>query len=166
MAPRKEQEVYLRNGRPNGLVIKYAGNRFNLRHRGHREDSIALPEEALTDRDIARWVKQGVLEKISKDSFLELGRRQVDTLPNEFLQRKIRNTPKGELAMHPADADTTRSLTQIKDTDIIKVADPAPKWAGDLMSTAEELETMEFDNATQAYPSKYRDEEQRRQMGY
>lgn len=161
----KEDTLYVRNARPNRVIFHYNGMRYRLEHRGHRQDSTSLPIEASNDPEVSRWMKVGQLEKISKDAFMKLGARQVDVLPNEYLQRKIRNTPKGEVAMHPAEADATRSLTQINEKEVQKAANPSPKWAGDLMTTDEEIEQLDFSQADQ-YPSKYRDEEQRQQMGY
>jgi hypothetical protein len=162
----KEDTLFVRNGRPNRVVFYFHGMRYRLEHRGHRHDSTSLPIEAVSDPEVSRWLKIGQLEKISRDSFMKLGARQVDILPNEYLQRKIRNHPRGEMAMHPADADATKSLTQISEKEIGKSADPTPKWGGDLMSTAEELEEMDFSGPEGAYPSKYRDDDARRQMGY
>jgi hypothetical protein len=162
----KEDTLYVRNGRPNRVVFHFNGMRYRLEHRGHRQDSTSLPIEAANDPEVSRWMKIGQLEKISKDAFMKLGARQVDVLPNEYLQRKIRNTAKGEVVMIPAEADATRSLTQINEKDIGKSANPAPKWAGELMSTDEEIETLDYSQAENQYPSKYRDDDQRREMGY
>lgn len=158
--------LYVRNGRPNRVIFHFNGMRYRLEHRGHRQDSTSLPIDAANDPEVSRWLKIGQLEQISKDAFMKLGARQVDVLPNEYLQRKIRNTAKGEVAMHPAEADTTRSLTQINEKEVQKQANPSSKWAGDLMSTDEELETFDYSDSGNQYPSKYRDEEVRQAMGY
>lgn len=166
MATAKESTLYVRNSRPNMIIFRTAdGTRHKLEHRGHRQDSTALPIEALSDPIVSRWLKIGQLEKISREDFMELGKRVVDVTPNEFLQRKIRNARAPGLAMHPADSDTTKTLTQIVDTEVGRAANPSPQWAGDLMTTSEELETMDFSQAA-SYPSKHRDEELRREMGY
>jgi hypothetical protein len=162
----KNETLYVRNARPNRVVFHYAGNRYRLEHRGNRNDSTSLPIEAQNDPTISRWLKIGQLERIGKDAFMRLGARQVDILPNEYLQRKIRNNPKGELAMSPAEADTTRSLTQVDDKAVNKAADPSPKWSGDLMTTEEELGTTDFEAANAEYPSHHRDSDVRQQMGY
>lgn len=167
-----ENTLYIRNRRPNGVAFTYAGNRIPLKHRGHREDSWALPAEAENDPTISRWLKQGIIEKISRDSFMRLGSRTVDLLPNEFLQSHKVRGKSGGVTMISADADTTRSLTQLGDKDVREYANPQPKWAGDLMSTEQELDEYQYDAQDASgegnYPSKHRGDEEarRKQMGY
>lgn len=74
--------VYLRNRRPNRVVLTHAGLRVVLERRGSREDSVSLPGEALQDATIARWLRAGMIEQISKDSFLELASRTDAFDPN------------------------------------------------------------------------------------
>ncbi len=165
----KEEALYLRNRRPNQVTIKYNGDRFPLEHRGSRKDSIALPKEAKNDPGIARWLRIGQLEELTKDVFMRLGTRQVDVLPNEFLKREVRE-PRGlGVAMAPAESDITKTPTQIDDGDVRKhiAENVRPKWAGDLMTSEEELEVFGTgDEETQNYPSKHRGSDARRQMGY
>jgi hypothetical protein len=168
MAQKNEDTLYVRNARPNSLVIRYAGTRQLLGHRGSRTDSWALPREAENDQTIARWLKSGHLEKISKESYMKLSARTIDVLPNEYLEKRLRQRNGLDVKMSPADADTTRTLTQITDGDVHKqVRDTvSPKWAGELMTTEEELESTEFETQQADYPSHHRDSEARRQMGY
>jgi len=162
--------AYLRNGRPNSVVFHFQGVRYKLEHRGHRQDSVAVPAEALNDGNISRWIKIGQLEKITRDSFMTLGARTVDILPNEFLaqpMRTSRNGGAGAVPMEKAEADTAGTLTQIKDADVFKTVREgvSPKWGGDLLSTEEELESSEFVNAqttTNNYPSKNREDTRER----
>jgi hypothetical protein len=63
---------FVRNRRPNRVVIKYADLRVALERNGAREDSVALPAEARNEPSIARWLRQGILEEISKNAYLEL----------------------------------------------------------------------------------------------
>lgn len=74
--------VYLRNRRPNRVVLTHAGLRVVLERRGSREDSVSLPAEALQDATIARWLRAGMIEQISKDAFLELASRTDAFDPN------------------------------------------------------------------------------------
>jgi hypothetical protein len=154
----REDTLYVRNRRPNGLVLNYAGTRHLLEHRGHRADSTALPAEAANDATISRFLKQGYLEKISRDAFMKLGARTVDVRPNEFLTSNVGKNQSG-VPMVAADADTTRTPSVLTDKAIHDAADPSPKWAGELMSTEEELEVYDYDSqSSQAnYPSKNRD---------
>lgn len=165
----KDDALYVRNGHPNRVVINYQGTRFPLEHRGNRKDSIALPKAAENDHDIARWLKNGTLERISRDAFMKLGARKVDVLPNEYLKRNVRDPRRADVVMHPAEADATRSPTQVNDGDVHKSVreNLKPEWAGDLMSTEEELEVFDpHGDMADDYPSKHRDDGVRRAMGY
>lgn len=164
----KEEALYIRNGRPNMVVFSFNGVRYKLHHRGNRADSISLPVDAKNDPVISRWLQKGQLEKISKESFMKLGARQVDILPNQYLKREMRKHRGAEVRMRPADADTTKSLTQLDEKDVHKEIQEKAKleWAGDLMSTDEELETFDYTDDSLNYPSKHRDDDARQQMGY
>lgn len=82
-----EPTLYLRNRRPNRVRIKYAGSVFNIERRGAREDTLSLPAEAENDPIIAAHLKQGRLEKISRDAFFELAARVVDEPQRELKGR-------------------------------------------------------------------------------
>lgn len=169
------EEIYVRNGRPNTVVVKYGDLRIPLAHRGGlgrdlREspgDSCALPGDAATDPTISRWLKNGTLEKISKEAYLSLRARNVEVLPNKYLAQSVRSPRGGAVPMDAAEADTTKTRTYVADANVHKsVREARPEWAGELMTTEEELEEMEIERQEQNYPSKHRDEDQRRQMGY
>lgn len=163
-----ESTIFVRNARPNRIVFHYAGTRYLLEHRGNRQDSAALPKEAQHDPSVMRWLQNGQLEKITRDAFMKLGARTVDTLPNEYLDRSVRKAQARDIVMKPAEADTTRSLTQVEDGDVQKAVRDrlTPKWAGELMTTEEELEDLVETQSAQNYPSKHRDSGARQQMGY
>lgn len=167
-APKKDDTLYVRNGRPNRVVFYYAGTRTGLERRGSREDSTSLPAEASNDPTVSRFLKQGILEKISREAFMKLGARQIDIEPAQFLKRPVRDGKRADVLMHPADADTTRSPSSLRDADVRKAAVPNLEWQGELMTTAEELEEMDYDAPQHNYPSHHRDDEEarRRQMGY
>jgi hypothetical protein len=158
-----ETALYVRNARPNRVVIKFAGNRYVLERRGSREDSTALPVEAANDTVVRRWLENKVLEKVSQDDFMQLAARTVDTEPRFFLKTAVRTKGTvGTLGLNPAEADATRSLTQINDKDVIVAADPRLQWAGELMSTKEELAQLDMEAAEQGgYQSKHRGEDTR-----
>jgi len=67
--------LYVRNTRPNRVILKYADLRHILERRGSREDSWSLPIEAQRDPDISRLLRIGVLEEIDKETFLTLAER-------------------------------------------------------------------------------------------
>jgi len=157
-----EDTLFVRNGRPNGIVFHFDGVRYKLEHRGHRQDSVALPIDAASDGQISRWLQIGQLEKISRDSFMKLGSRTVDVLPNEYLKRPMREGRGVETPLRRADSDTTGSLSVVDDGDVSRTVNStlSQKWAGDLMSTEEELDSPEFANQqTQPnYPSRHRED--------
>jgi hypothetical protein len=165
---KKDDALFVRNGRPNKVVFHYNGVRYPLEHRGNRNDSTSLPADAETDPQVSRWLRNGQLEKISRDAFMKLGTRKVDVLPNEFLKRPVRTGKGVGVEMIAAEADTTRSKTQLNDKDVIGTVreNVTPKWAGDLMSTEEELESMDFSAQQADYPSKHRGDNDNRQRGY
>lgn len=74
--------IYLRNRRPNRVVLRYAELRVVLERRGSREDSVSLPADALQDATIARWLRSEMIEQISKEAFLELASRADAFDPN------------------------------------------------------------------------------------
>ncbi len=164
--------IYVRNARPNKVIFYYAGVRYPLEHRGHRGDSVALPAEAAQDGTISRWLQQGQLEKISRDSYMKLGARTVDILPNEYLAQPMRSgrgAAAGVVPMQNAEGDTSKGLSTVKDADVFRSVREglSPKWGGDLMSTEEELDSPEFTNQQDNkanYPSKNR--EDTRERGY
>jgi hypothetical protein len=155
-----EQTLYVRNRRPNRVVVSFSGVRYVIERRGSREDSVSLPAEAANDSVVSRWLKTGILEKITKDQFMTLAARTVDVNPAPYLKRPVREQNRRDLGLHPAEADTTRSLTQISDKEVSKAASPNLEWAGDLMSTEEEIEEFlpEQQGDTRNYPSKHRDD--------
>lgn len=166
----KESTVYLRNKRPNGIVFHHDGIRYKLEHRGHRQDSVALPADALQDATISRWIQLGQLEKISKESFMKLGLRTEDMRPNAFLKRPMREGRGIEVPMTKAESDTTGSLSVVHENDVNKVVKDSlsPKWAADLMSTEEEIEEFGYDKQDSSvnYPSRHRGDTNTRESGY
>lgn len=165
-----DERIYVRNGRPNQVVFHCNDVRYVLGHRGSRQDSVALPAEARNDTLVSRWLKMGQLELISRDSFMKLNARTVDILPNEYLKRPVRKEKGLMVGMKAADADTTKKPSQVEDGDVHRMVREtiSPQWAGDLMSTEEELESQEFaaQQTRPNYPSKNRDEDVRNQLGY
>lgn len=173
-----ENTIYVRNARPNTVVIRYGDLRISLAHRGglgrdlprSPGDACALPADALNDPTIAKWLRNGTLEEISKDAFMKLSRRTIEVAPGQFLARPVRGTKGVPVGMQPAEADAGKTKTQVSDQDVGKAIDKllTPEWAGELMTTEEELEEMDLDNKAANYPSKHRDEDEasRRQMGY
>jgi hypothetical protein len=155
-----EDTLYLRNARPNRVIFRYADVRYVLEHRGNRSDSVALPIDAEKDTTIARWMQSGQLERISKESFHKLATRTVDILPNQYLRRAVRNEKAGDLKMTVADGDGSGTLTAIDQKQVHSSVsgNSRPEWAGDLMTTEEELDSDEYSGVTTVtdYPSRHR----------
>lgn len=165
MAPRKkveeasEQVLYVRNARPNMVIFKFNDVRYVLQHRGNRADSVPLPEEARKDNLISRWLKNGQLEEISKEAFMQLGKRSVDVLPNEFLKRDVRNNRAADLKLVTDKDDASGLKVNIVPGDATKTVNKIsrPEWAGELMTTEEELELFSYEDQGNAnYQSKHR----------
>jgi hypothetical protein len=74
--------VYIRNNRPNRVVLQYAGLRVVLERRGSREDTASFPSDALTDPTIARWLRANRVEQITKEQFFDLSSRTDAFDPN------------------------------------------------------------------------------------
>lgn len=74
--------VYIRNNRPNRVVLQYAGLRVVLERRGSREDTASFPSDALSDPTIARWLRANRIEELTKDQFLDLSGRTNAFDPN------------------------------------------------------------------------------------
>ena len=74
--------VYLRNRRPNRVVVQYAGLRVVLERRGSREDSASFPADVLSDSTVARWLRGDRLEELTKDQFMDLSGRTDAFDPN------------------------------------------------------------------------------------
>lgn len=163
-----KEVFYVRNRRPNTVRFTFEGARLELKHRGHREDSISLPSDAKADPTIARWLRQGVLEEISREAFNKLASRRIDVTPNEYLNRPVRSQKGWAAPLVSADGDATNSLTQIPERNTSINATPSVEWAGELMSTDEELEEFLPDiEEQQNYPSRHReDAEAQRGRGY
>jgi hypothetical protein len=70
--------LYVRNWRPNQLMFKHAGVKILLNRRGTRDDNVALPDEAMSNPVVARFLRTGKLERISEEGFHLLATRQDD----------------------------------------------------------------------------------------
>lgn len=119
--------LYVRNGRPNRVILKLNGIKYLLERRGTREDTAALPIEAETDPIVARFIRAGYLERIDKTAFMELAARldgdAATRLENELPVKTI--TAK-EVAV-PMAAPDSPTPTIIADKDLaasVKVRSP------------------------------------------
>lgn len=103
--------LYVRNGRPNRLIIKHAGLKYLLERRGSREDTASLPVEAENDPVVARFLRTGYLEKVSKEAFMTLNARDED----QSYELNVRKAKDVEVPMGHAASQTP---TVIADKDL------------------------------------------------
>jgi hypothetical protein len=154
------EKLYVRNRRPNRVILNYAGMRTVLERRGNRADSVGLPTDAARDATIGRWLRSGILEKLTAEQYHTLQSRTVDVEPTQFLKRPIVQQQRmGQgLPMIPAESDGSKSPSQLSDQTVRTGAVPGSDWAGDLMTTQEEIEqSPELFDKQKAYPSKHRE---------
>lgn len=81
---------FIRNLRPNGVNIRVAGLKLHLNRRGAVADSIAVPLTAFADRGFQANFARGVIEEISKDTFLSLAQRIEDEPQGTIRPRPVR----------------------------------------------------------------------------
>lgn len=101
--------IFVRNFRPNRVVLTHAGLRIVLERRGSREDTASLPAEALNEPIIARWLRAGMIEQITKEDFLNLSARSDAFDPNFRSPDEpevVSNVKNKALAMSPERSET------------------------------------------------------------
>lgn len=111
--------IYVRNLRPNGLIIKLNGLKYPvLERRGARGDTMALPVEAENDPIVAKFLRTGYLEQISKEAFFELSSRTEDT---RFPLRTRKHEHAATVAI-PMNSESSAEPYVIKDKDLAETA--------------------------------------------
>jgi len=91
---------YLRNRRPNRFNVRVEGLSLQLERRGHRADSVSIPDSAFKSVGIARSIRDGYLEEIKEDEFFTLQARDVEDEP-EQVQRIKGSDPQGDALSIP-----------------------------------------------------------------
>jgi hypothetical protein len=128
-----EGTLYLRNLRPNRVILKYAGLREVLERRGAREDTTSLPAEARNEPLIARWLRAGMIEEISKEDFLELAASGdlFDPQNRSEDEPKLKNTVRDPRVPQVPMAHDNSATPTVIDTDKIdkKLLSPQVEWA-------------------------------------
>ena len=146
--------LYVRNNRPNAVLMRVDGIKYTVERRGSREDSAALPGDWRNKPPVSTFLHQGVLEEISKDSFMALGSRPEDTIVEERGRAKRvpgpTDLPLVERAANeiniPINPDDHRQPTVITDENLRKTAkfrSPTPEFDGEVRSTEEDLALIE-----------------------
>lgn len=129
--------LYVRNTRPNAVLIKYEGNKFPVERRGSREDTIALPADAESDPVVASLITRGIIEKISKDAFYALDARS-EGRPAFALKKGGEQV---NLPMNHADSRTPMLIEDEVLNASKHLRSPHPEFAERVPSTVEEMAT-------------------------
>lgn len=138
---------YVRNTRPNRVVLKYAGLRIILERRGAYPDTAPLPEDARRDPGVIAWLRKGVLEEITKEDFIALGEKDFaspDYRGKDEAPLKKQQAP--DLPMGDYNAEIDMKLPYTIPKDLLNNRDflqenlsPKLEWRDDLIPTGEEL---------------------------
>lgn len=148
--------LYVRNRRPNAVLIRVDGIKYTVERRGSREDSAALPAAWRDDPSVQTFLNQGVLEEISKDAFMTLGSRPEDTIVEERgrpkrvpgtteLQLKDKRG-EDEVNIPINNPETSREPYIITEADLRKstpLRSPNPQFASEVPSTSDDLAAIE-----------------------
>lgn len=120
------ETIYIRNLRPNRVILKYADLREVLERRGSREDSTSLPADSKNDPIISRWLSAGMIEEISKEDFLSLTSSLESFDPNRRNENEpaLKNNTRSKAV--PMSHDNSATPTVI-DTDVIDRTLLSPK---------------------------------------
>lgn len=157
--------LYVRNRRPNAVLVRVDGIKYTVERRGSREDSAALPGAWRSDPGVSAFLHQGILEEISKDAFMALGSRPEDTIVEDRQGRAKKvpgptDLPLVERSANevnvPINPDDHRQPTVITDETLRKTAylrSPNPEFEGEIPSTEEDLAAIEeARRAAEAHP--------------
>lgn len=119
--------VYVRNWRPNALQFKHAGVKILLQRRGTRDDNVALPDEALSNGVIARYLRTGKLERISEEAYFLLASRDED---EKMPALKTKKLEKVGINSKPTDPNSPLQSTPffVEDFDNRVVRSPGLEW--------------------------------------
>jgi hypothetical protein len=158
--------LYVRNMRPNAVLIRVDGIKYTVERRGSREDSAALPAAWRDDPSVQTFLNQGILEEISKDAFMTLGSRPEDTIveergrpkrvpgPTELQLKDKRGEDEVNIPIN--NPETSREPYIITEADLRRSTpdrSPQPKFADEVRSTSEDLALIEeARRAAEAHP--------------
>jgi hypothetical protein len=79
---------YLRNKRPNRFNLRVEGLSIQLERRGHRADSVSIPDSAFKSVGVQRSIRDGYVESITQDQFQTLAARDVEEEPPQVQRIK------------------------------------------------------------------------------
>lgn len=132
---------YVRNTRPNAVLVRLGDKphqtKYVVERRGSREDTTALPADAIDDPTVARFIQRGIFEVITKDQFMRLGERSTGRPSIPLVERSA-----NQVALPMGDMNNSRTPTIIADEDIKKFAgerSPNPEFVSQPKSTEDEI---------------------------
>jgi hypothetical protein len=132
-----EKTLYVRNNRPNAVLIRYAGQALSMDRRGSRNDTGALPADAEGDPTVAAFITRGIIEIITKEQFFALDARDES---ERGLPVKQRPALEVNIPMNDANASREPYIITQKDLDANKGArSPQPTFAGPVPTTDEDI---------------------------
>lgn len=139
--------IYVRNWRPNQLIFRHADLKIRLGRRGERTDNVALPDEALSNPDVAKFLRNGRLERISEEAYFNLATRPED---EEFPEIKRADTARVKIRTIDPNPEAIVAKTPgfVEDFDKRKVRSPGLEWAQE-----PEASQPPFEGETGAGPS-------------
>ncbi len=119
--------LYVRNWRPNSLQFKHAGVKILLERRGTRNDNVALPDEALSNGVVARYLRTGKLERISEAGYFQLATRQEDEKMPALATKPIEKVKMDNRPSNP-DSPLSATPTFVEAFDNRQVRSPNLEW--------------------------------------
>ena len=134
--------LYVRNTRPNAVLIRVGGIKYTAERRGSREDSLALPGDWRNDPIVATFLQQGVIEEISKETFMTLGSRPDGVTEIPLKERKAAT----EVNIPINNPEESRQPYLITEEDLRKstpLRSPRPEFATEVPTTQEDLLKIE-----------------------
>lgn len=146
--------LYVRNSRPNAVLMRVEGLKITVERRGSREDTAALPGDWRNNPQVATFLQRGILEEISKDAFMALSGRPEETFVEERGRpKRVPGPTEVPLVQRPSDAinipinpEDHRQPTVITDETLRKslhLRSPRPEFAGEVPTTSEDLQRIE-----------------------
>lgn len=145
--------IYVRNNRPNAVLVRVDGLKYTVERRGSRDDTAALPGDWRSKPPVSTFLHQGILEEISKDAYMALGMRPEDTIIEERGRAKKvpgvtdialveRSASEVNIPINPEDH---RQPTVITEENLRKTAplrSPKPEFAGEVRTTEEDIAAL------------------------
>jgi hypothetical protein len=130
------ETVYLRNNRPNAVLVRWNGMKFAWERRGSREDNLPVPADLLDDMTVQRFLREGILEQISKEAFFDLGQRTGEK-PN--IPLKQHTALEVNIPFQPVDHREPFIITDKTIAETKPMRSPNPQFEGRVKPTDVEL---------------------------